>query len=100
MGGGSRCGRFGSGWRGKDATHLKNEGCPDNIVHPECHGGRKVLIISKGVASYHSNMFWVEGVGWSPLVADQRLGGGEFGDDVGDYVMRQRPLCRACCTPC
>lgn len=48
------------GWEssggGKEATYLENEGCPDDVVHPECHIGQDSLIIFKRVVSCHENM--------------------------------------------
>lgn len=48
------------GWEssggGKEAAYLENEGCPDDVVHPECHSGQKRLIIFKRVVSCHKNM--------------------------------------------
>ena len=51
--------------------------------------------MSKCVVSCHESMVSsVGGVGWwrNPCVIARRLGVGDFGDDVGDYVISQRPL--------
>lgn len=76
-----------------EATYLEDEGCPDDVVHPECHSGQKTFITSMCQVSLQ-RVSLVQGPnGWSNAhFAAQRPGGGKFGDDVGDYVSTRRPL--------
>lgn len=79
----------------KEASYLENEGCPDDVVHPKRHCRQRILIKSICLGSVYDIMTSVVGVagGRRDLhVAARRLGGGKFGDDVGDYVISRRPL--------
>jgi hypothetical protein len=52
----SRGGRLGSRRGSKEAAYLKNEGCPNNVVDPECHSGQRKVIMSRSVVSHHKSI--------------------------------------------
>lgn len=50
----------GGGWQA--GTYLENEGCSNDVVHPECHSGQQRVVMSNGVVSCHRNFVCGGGV--------------------------------------